>query len=98
MGLMLRGNFAFMKDFRMVEAVEDDGIPQFMGISGDSARSVLDDDLGLSLLLMRCVPKASCPDQSNLRSELSADVLTETEANNEQRFPRGSFDSIKFKF
>ena len=68
-----------------------------MGISGDSARSVLDDDLGLSLLLMRCLPKASCPDQSNLRSELSADVSTETEANNEQRFPRGSFDSMKFK-
>ena len=58
-------------------------------MSVGSAHSILHDDLCLSKLLARWVPKALCPNQLNLRSELSTAILLKIKAD-EDRF----FDQI----
>lgn len=56
-------------------------IAQALEISIGSAHSILHEELGLSKLLARWVPKALRPDQLNLRCELSTVILTKIEAN-----------------
>ena len=59
-----------------------------MGISVGSAHSILHDDLYLSKLSARWVPKALRPDQLNLRSELSTAILLKIEADEDRFFDR----------
>lgn len=74
--------------------VEEDGrltvdeIAQTLEISVGSAHSILHEDLGLSKLSARWVPKALRPDQLNLRCELSTVILTKIEANEDSFFGR----------
>ena len=82
-----------------------------MGISVGSAHSILHDDLCLSKLSARWVPKALCPNQLNLRGELSTAILLKIEADetwvyhydpetkqqSKQWLPHGSSGPIKFK-
>ena len=56
-----------------------------MGISVGSAHSILRDDLCVSKLSARWVPKALRPNQLKLRSELSTAILLKIEAD-EDRF------------
>ena len=71
--------------------VKEDGrltvyqIAETVGISVGSTHSILHDDLCLSKLSARWVPKALCPNQLNLRSELSTAILLKIEAD-EDRF------------
>ena len=55
-----------------------------LDISYGSANSILHDNLGLSKLSARWVPKALRPDQQNLRSDLSLTLLNKIEADEEQ--------------
>ena len=55
-------------------------IAETVGISVGSAHSILHDDLCLSKLSARWVPKALRPNQLNLRSELSTAILLKIEA------------------
>ena len=59
-----------------------------MGISVASAHSILHDDLSLSKLLARWMPKALRPNQLNLRSELSTAILLKIEADKDRFFDR----------
>ena len=59
-----------------------------MGISVGSAHSILHDDLCLSKLSARWVPKALRPNQLNLRSELSTAILLKIEADEDRFFDR----------
>ena len=67
--------------------VEEDGrlsvceITQAVDISVGSVQSILPEDLGLSKISARWVPKALHPDQLNLRCEVSTSILTKIEAN-----------------
>jgi len=63
-------------------------IAESLGISVGSAHSILHDDLGLSKLSARWIPKALRPDQLNLRSELSTAILTKIEMNEDSFFDR----------
>ena len=54
-------------------------IAETVGISIGSAHSILHDDLCLSKLSARWVPKALRPNQLNLRSELSTTILLKIE-------------------
>ena len=66
--------------------VKEDGrltvyqIAETVGISVGSAHSILHDDLYLSKLSARWVPKALRPNQFNFRSELSKAILLKIEA------------------
>ena len=53
-----------------------------------SAHSILHDDLCLSKLSARWVPKALRPNQLNLRSELSTAILLKIEADEDRFFDR----------
>ena len=64
-------------------------IAETVGISVGSAHSILHDNLCLSKLSVQWVPKALCPNQLNLKSELSTAILLKIEAD-EDRF----FDQI----
>ena len=55
-------------------------IAETVGISVGLVHSILHDDLCLSKLLAQWVPKALCPNQLNLRSELSTAILLKIEA------------------
>ena len=55
-------------------------IAETVGISVRSAHSILHDDLCLSKLSARWVPKALHPNQLNLKSELSTAILLKIEA------------------
>ena len=57
-----------------------------MGISVGSAYSILHDDLCISKLSARWVPKALRPNQLNLRSELSTAILLKIEADEDSFF------------
>ena len=59
-----------------------------MGISVGSAHSILHDNLRLSKLSARWVPKRLCPNQLNLRSELSTAILLKIEADEDRFFDR----------
>ena len=59
-----------------------------MGISVGSAHSILHNNLCLSKLLARWVPKALHPNQLNLRSELSMATLLKIEADEDHFFDR----------
>ena len=59
-----------------------------MGTSVGSAHSILHDDLCLSKLLARWVPKALRPNQLNLRGELSMAILLKIEADEDCFFDR----------
>ena len=59
-----------------------------MGISVDSAHSILHDDLCLSKLSARWVPKALRPNQPKLRSELSTAILLKIVADEDRFFDR----------
>ena len=59
-----------------------------MGISFGSAHSILHDDLCLSKLSARWVPKALRTNQLNLRSELSTAILFKIEADEDRFFDR----------
>ena len=63
-------------------------IAETVGISVGSAHSILHDDLCLSKLSARWVPKALCPNQLNLRSELSTAILLKIEADEDRFFDR----------
>ena len=63
-------------------------IAETVGISVGSAHSILHDDLYLSKLSARWVPKALRPDQLNLRSELSTAILLKIEADEDRFFDR----------
>ena len=58
-------------------------IAETVGISVGSAHSILHDDLCLSKLSAQWVPKVLCPNQLNLRSELSTAILLKIEADEE---------------
>ena len=74
--------------------VKEDGrltvyqIAETVDISVGSAHLILHDDLCLSKLLARWVPKALRPNQLNLRSELSTAILLKTEADEDSFFDR----------
>ena len=74
--------------------VKEDGrltiyqIAEAVGISVGSAHSILYDDLCLSKLSARWVPKALRPNQLNLRSELSTAILLKIEADEDRFFDR----------
>ena len=55
-----------------------------LDISYGLTNSILHDNLGLSMLSARWVPKALRPDQQNLRSDLSLTLLNKIEADEEQ--------------
>ena len=55
-------------------------IAETVGISVGSAHSILHDNLCLSKLSARWVPKALCPNLLNLRSELLTAILLKIEA------------------
>ena len=59
-----------------------------MTISVGSAHSILHDNLCLSKLSMQWVPKVLCPNQLNLRSELSMAILLKIEADEDCFFDR----------
>ena len=59
-----------------------------MGISVGSTHSILHDDLCLSNLSARWVPKALRPNQLNFRSELSMAILLKIEADEHRFFDR----------
>ena len=59
-----------------------------MGISIGSAHLILHDGLCLSKLSMQWVPKALCPNQLNLRSELSMVILLKIKADKDHFFDR----------
>ena len=59
-----------------------------MGISVGSAHLILHDDLCLSKLSARWVPKALPPNQLNLGSELSTAILLRNEADEDRFFDR----------
>ena len=61
-------------------------IAETVGVSVGSAHSILHDDLCLSKLLTRWVPKALHPNQLNLRSELSTAILLKIEADEDRFF------------
>ena len=63
-------------------------IAETVGISVCSAHSILHDDLCLSKLSARWVPKALRPDQLNLRSELSTAILLKIKADEDRFFDR----------
>ena len=63
-------------------------IAETVGISVGSAHSILHDDLCLSKLSAQWVPKALCPNQLNLRSELSTAILLKIEADEDHFFDR----------
>ena len=63
-------------------------IAETVGISVGSAHSILQDDLCLSKLSARWVPKALRPNQLNLRSELSTAILLKIEADEDRFFDR----------
>ncbi|XP_029643922.1 protein GVQW3-like [Octopus sinensis] len=62
-------------------------IAMSLDISYGLANSILHDNLGLSKLSARWVPKALRPDQQNLRSDLSLTLLNKIEADEEQLSP-----------
>ena len=74
--------------------VKEDGrltvyqIAETVGISVGLAHSILHDDLCLSKLLARWLPKALRPNQLNLRSELSTAILLKIEAGEDRFFDR----------
>ena len=74
--------------------VKEDGrltiyqIAETVGISVGSAHLILHDDLCLSKLSARGVPKALRPNQLNLRSELSTAILLKIEADKDRFFDR----------
>ena len=74
--------------------VKEDGrltvyqIAETVGISVGLAHSILHDDLCLSKLSARWVPKALRPNQLNLRSELSTAILLKIEADEDRFFDR----------
>ena len=74
--------------------VKEDGrltvyqIAETVGILVGSAHSILHDDLCLSKLSARWVPKALRPNQLNLRSELSTAILLKIEADEDRFFDR----------
>ena len=59
-----------------------------MGISVGSAHSILHDDLCLSKLLARWLPKALRPNQLNLRNGLSTAISLKIEADEDRFFDR----------
>ena len=59
-----------------------------VSISVGSAHSILHDDLCLSKLSVQWVPKVLCPNQLNLRSELSMVILLKIEADEDRFFDR----------
>ena len=63
-------------------------IAETVGISVGSAHSILHDNLCLSKLSARWVPKALRPNQLNLRSELSTAILLKIEADEIRFFDR----------
>ena len=63
-------------------------IAETVGISVGSAHSILHDDLCLSKLSARWVPKVLHPNQLNLRSELSTAILLKIEADEDHFFDR----------
>ena len=63
-------------------------IVQAVDISVGSAHSILHEDLGLSELSARWVPKALLPDQLHLRCELSTAILTKIEGIEDAFFSR----------
>ena len=65
-----------------------DMIANETGISHGSAFSILNENLGLSELSARWVPKALCEDQLHQRAELSLAVLTKIESNESEFFDR----------
>ena len=69
-------------------------IAETAGISVDSAHSILHDDLCLSKLSARWVPKALRPNQLNLRNELSTAILLKSEADEDRFFDRIITDEI----
>ena len=74
--------------------VKEDGrltvyqIAETVGILVGLAHSILHDDLCLSKLSAQWVPKALCPNQLNLRSELSTAILLKIEADEDRFFDR----------
>ena len=72
--------------------VKEDGrltvyqIAETVSISVGSAHSILHDDLCLSKLSARWVPKGLRPNQRNLRSELSRAILLKIEADEDRFF------------
>ena len=65
-----------------------DAIAYEVGISHGSAYSILNENLGLSKLSARWVPKALRDDQLDQRAELSLALLTKIEANEAEFFAR----------
>ena len=65
-----------------------DAIANEVGISHGSVFSILNENLGLSKLSARWVPKALRQDQLNQRAELSLGLLTKIEANEAEFFNR----------
>ena len=63
-------------------------IAETVGISVGSAHSILHDDLCLSKLSARWMPKAFRPNQLNLRSELPTAILLKIEAGEDRLFDR----------
>ena len=63
-------------------------IAEAVGISVGSAHSILHDNLCLSKLSTRWVPKALRPNQLNLRSELSTAILLKIETDEDRFFNR----------
>ena len=63
-------------------------IAETVGISVGSAYSILHDDLCLSKLSARWVPKALCSNQLNLRNKLSTVILFKIEADEDCCFDR----------
>ena len=63
-------------------------IAEIVSISVGSVYLILHDDLCLSKLSARWVPKALRPDQLNLKSELSTAILLKIEADEDRFFDR----------
>ena len=78
----------------MKNLVKEDGrltvyqIAETVGITVGSAHSILHDDLCLSKLSARWVPKALRPNQLSLRSELSTAILLKIKADEDRFFDR----------
>ena len=74
--------------------VKEDGrltvyqIAEIVGITVGAAHSILHDDLCLSKLSTRWVPKALRPNKLSLRSELSTAILLKIEADEDRFFDR----------